>query len=97
MQAVQEHNACLNSTKGTPLAKSVGVEAALSRGLLEARAHRAQRSRFEASEGERLEELLRLRAANPKALLQSLHMQPFVEVRAADLARSTLLRCAARA
>ena len=78
-QAVDEQNAALASTKGTALAKTNGIAASLSRGLLQARQHRTPLAKHEATELEHLEDLVRLHAANPKALAASLHLQPFAD------------------
>jgi hypothetical protein len=82
LQAVREHNASLDSvTRGGPLGKTLGVTGRLSRGLLEAQQHRSQLEKHEAAGVQRLEDLIRLRANNPKATLQALHLQPFADVR----------------
>lgn len=81
-QAVGEHRSpMIAATRGSKLGASLGMTDKLSRGRLEAQSHRRELQKYEQVELNRLEELLRQRAANPKAMLQSLHLQPFADVR----------------
>lgn len=81
-QAVAEKEDTLASTKrGGGLGGKLGVQTRVSLPMLETQQHRSQRTKSEAAQLGRLEELLRLRAANPKALSQALHLKPFEDVR----------------
>ena len=81
-RAVSEHRSPLDAVKkGSKLGKTLGIKSTLNRGMLEAQNHRTKLERHQLAELAQTEELLRQRAANPKATLQSLHLQPFADVR----------------
>ena len=81
-QAVTEKEDALASVRhGGAMAAKLGVQTRVSLPMLETQQHRSQRAKHDAAQLSRVEELLRLRAENPKALSQALHLQPFEDVR----------------
>lgn len=78
-------NTLADSRRAGSLAKTLTIESAPSRALVEVQAGKAARARYDQSRYASFEDQLRLTAANPNALLESLHLQRFASSMAAQM------------
>jgi hypothetical protein len=81
MQAVSEHKDALASTHWSgKLPKTLAMRTNISLPLLESQHHRSNLAKLESGDLQRVEDLIRHRSKNPKAILEDLHLKPFFDV-----------------
>ncbi|GFR40940.1 hypothetical protein Agub_g1600 [Astrephomene gubernaculifera] len=76
------------------LGRTMGATVSPSRGLLEAQKHNTNKEKYESSAHRHFEDMLRIQAANPNVVMESMHLSKFTDegLRQQREALATLLR-----
>ncbi|KXZ56759.1 hypothetical protein GPECTOR_1g684 [Gonium pectorale] len=76
------------------LGRTMGASVSPSRGLLDAQRHNTSKEKYESSAHRHFEDIMRIQAANPNAVMESMHLAKFTEegIRQQREALATLLR-----